>query len=314
MTYLWSPTKLGLETAVHSLLGVLYAAFRRPAIIHLHAIGPAVLAPLARMLGLRVVVTHHGAAYRQEKWGWLAKSVLRAGEWFGVRFAHRCIVVSEVLQAHVREQYGIETRHISNGAPWALITKTDGALREIGVESGRYVLCVARLDPTKRLVDLIDAFERAALASWKLVLVGAIDSNDVYTQNLIGRADASPRIRLTGFRTGRSLRELYSHSGMFVLPSAMEGHPIALLEALSYGNPVLASAIPENLVVPMPRDCFFEVGDVQALAELMDAVDRGKLPRDRWAQMPRLVKARYRWSNAARLTRDVYDEALAPRH
>ena len=56
LRYLWSPMKPGLETAVHSLLGVLYAILKRPDILHLHAIGPALMTPLARLGGLRVVV------------------------------------------------------------------------------------------------------------------------------------------------------------------------------------------------------------------------------------------------------------------
>src|SRR5690606_12997030 len=69
LRYLWSPVRPGLETAVHTFLGVLYAAVTRPDILHLHAIGPGFLAPLARALGLRVVVTHHAEDYRREKWG-----------------------------------------------------------------------------------------------------------------------------------------------------------------------------------------------------------------------------------------------------
>ena len=76
LTYLWSPRTRIVETAVHTFLGVLYAAIKRPDVLHLHAIGPALLAPLARLFGLRVVVTHHCADYEREKWGPLAKAVL----------------------------------------------------------------------------------------------------------------------------------------------------------------------------------------------------------------------------------------------
>ncbi|HET7608093.1 MAG TPA: glycosyltransferase, partial [Gammaproteobacteria bacterium] len=84
LTYIWSPKTRVVETAVHTLLGVLYAAIKRPDVLHLHAVGPGLLAPLARLFGLRVVVTHHGADYEREKWGPLAKAVLRTGERLGV--------------------------------------------------------------------------------------------------------------------------------------------------------------------------------------------------------------------------------------
>ena len=108
LTYLWSPTKQALETAVHTLIGVLYAAIRRPDVLHLHAVGPGLLAPLARLLGLHVVLTHHGPDYEREKWSRSAKLLLRAGERLGVTFAHRPIVVSPILKDAVERRYGEE--------------------------------------------------------------------------------------------------------------------------------------------------------------------------------------------------------------
>jgi glycosyltransferase involved in cell wall biosynthesis len=309
LRYLWCPLRPGLETAIHTLLGVLYAAFARPDILHLHAIGPGLLAPFARLLGLRVIVTHHAEDYRREKWGPLAKSVLKLGERCGMHFAHQTIVVSNVLKEEVTRRYGVDARMIPNGAPRALRTKSCKRLERFGVVANGYVLCVARLEMTKRQTDLIDAFELANIpAAWKLVLVGAIDRNDPYWSSLRQRAAANPRIVLAGFQTGQSLRELYSHCGLFVLPSSMEGHPIALLEALSYGVPVLASAIPENLVLPLPRDRFFPVGDTHDLARRIQltvaTADHGA------EDLRRAVRDHYSWRRAAHLTRSAYDGAL----
>ncbi|HEX6998133.1 MAG TPA: glycosyltransferase family 4 protein [Gammaproteobacteria bacterium] len=309
LKYFWSPTTPGLEAAVHTLLGVLYAAVTRPDILHLHAVGPGLLAPFARMLGLRVIVTHHAEDYRREKWGRLAKSVLKAGEWLGMRFAHRPIVVSEALKRSVAEKYGVDARLIPNGAPPGLRATSRKALEQFGLSAGAYVLCVARIDMTKRQMDLIDAFERAALpAPWKLVLVGAVDRANPYCAAVAERAAAGSRIVLTGLQSGKRLRELYSHCGLFVLPSSMEGHPIALLEALSYGVPVLASAIPENLALPIPRERLFPVGDAAELARLMRAaVEEGAQGSD---EARRIVRERYSWRRAARLTWLEYESAL----
>ena len=54
----WSPRIKGMEAFLHTFLGVLRAAWTRPDILHLHAVGPALFTPLARAFGLRVVVTH----------------------------------------------------------------------------------------------------------------------------------------------------------------------------------------------------------------------------------------------------------------
>ena len=65
---LYSPKSKSFEAIVHTFLTVLYAAYKRPDILHIHAIGPNLLTPLARLLGLKVVMTHHGPDYERQKW------------------------------------------------------------------------------------------------------------------------------------------------------------------------------------------------------------------------------------------------------
>jgi glycosyltransferase involved in cell wall biosynthesis len=307
LTYLWSPRTPGVETAVHTLLGVLYAAVKRPDVLHLHAIGPALLAPLARLFGLRVVVTHHCADYEREKWGPLAKAVLRTGERLGIGFAHSPIVVSPVLKEAVERRYGIGTTLIPNGVPKASPRRTLRALRRFDLRPGRYVLCVARLVPEKRQLDLIAAFQAARPAGFKLVLVGEIQQGDAYCQELGALAARDPTIVLTGYQSGVPLHELYTHAGLFVLPSAVEGHPIALLEAAAYEVPVLASAIPANLAIPLPRDHYFPVGDTRALARQLEVMtqDTTATTAERRA-LHAAIRANYSWRKAAELTSSVY--------
>lgn len=308
LKYLWSPRARGVETAVHSLLGVFYAALRRPDIVHLHAVGPAFLAPLARFLGLRVVVTHHAADYRREKWGRLARLLLETGERLGMRCAHGPIAVSETLQESVQRRYGVRPTLIPNGAPRAMRLETRAVLEELGLEVGRYVLCVARIDQVKRQLDLVEAFERAGLAGWKLVLVGALDERDDYARRVVARGACNPDVILPGYRQGRALRELYSHCGVFVLPSSLEGQPIALLEALSYGAAVLASDIPENRALPIGAGSFFRVGDHAALASALKGAEAA--PRAR-ADVTHILRETYSWRRAAHMTRSVYDRVLS---
>lgn len=307
LTYLWSPRISGLETAVHSLFGVLYAALKRPDILHLHAVGPALLAPLARLLGLRVVVTHHAADYRREKWGSFAKLVLKAGERFGMRFAHHPIVVSEVLRDSVCSEYGVKASLIPNGVPRFARIRTTDALDALGLAADRYVMCVARLDRVKRQLDLIEAFEKATLPGWKLVLVGAIDERDEYTRQILRRGAADRRIVLAGFQQGKALGELFSYCGLFVLPSSLEGLPIALLEALAYGVRVLVSDLPETRALPLGDDCYFPVGDIDELARLLEAAAAdGRRPQN----LRDVIREKYSWRRAAQLTRSVYRQVL----
>ena len=77
---LWAPLSTKFEAIAHTFLGVLVAAYKRPDILHIHAIGPALLTPFARLLGLKTVVTHHGFDYDRDKWGGMARKMLKTGE------------------------------------------------------------------------------------------------------------------------------------------------------------------------------------------------------------------------------------------
>jgi glycosyltransferase involved in cell wall biosynthesis len=301
---LWAPRSKGLEAMLHSFLGVLYAAVRRPDILHIQAIGPAIMTPLARLLGLRVVVTHHGPDYDRQKWGRFARNVLQLGERCGMRYANRRIVISNVIQQLVRDKHGVECVRIPNGV--VLPDMPDTAPAAFGLESGRYVLLVSRLVPEKRHLDLIAAFSRAALPGWKLVLVGGSDHPDAYVHQVMDITRRMPQVVMTGFQKGQELRELYAHAGLFVLPSSHEGLPIALLEALSYGLPVVASDIPANLEVGLAADCYFPLGDVEALAERIAHHAAKVLDEDARAALRNWVGKKYDWQSIAQQTLTVY--------
>jgi glycosyltransferase involved in cell wall biosynthesis len=305
----WAPRRKQLEAVVHTFLTVLYAGFvERPDVLHIQAIGPALWTPLARLLGLRVVVTHHGPDYDRQKWGRVAKFVLRLGEAAAARFAGELIVISRVIQRSVALQHGRVGVLVPNGVSPAGPAPDGTALRPFGLEAGRYVLLVSRMVPEKRHLDLIDAFSRAGLEGWKLALVGAADHADTYARSVAERAACAPGVVMTGFQTGEALQALYAYAGLFVLPSSHEGLPIAILEALSHGVPVVASDIPANLEVGLPRACHFPLGDIDALAarlrefSVIEEDDAIKQARRDW------VVQRFDWARNARVTQAIYNE------
>lgn len=311
---LWSPRSKGAEAIVHTLLGVLYAGlWLRPDVLHIHAIGPALLVPLARLLGLKVVVTHHGPDYDRQKWGGLARTILRMGERFGMRLASQRIVISEVIRQIVRSKHARDSVLIPNGVDLPVIPASFGALESFNLVSGKYALLVSRLVPEKRHLDLIEAFGRAGLAGWKLVIVGASDHPDEYTKSVLAEAAKRPDVVCTGFQKGLALQELYAHAGVFVLPSSHEGLPIALLEALSFGLPVIASDIPANLEVALPPEHYYPLGEIGVLADRLKEFSRRSLTDDIRAERRAWVAERYNWRRIAEKTMAVYRDVCAAR-
>lgn len=305
-TRLWAPRSRAFEAIIHTFLGVLYAAVRRPDVLHIQAVGPALLTPLARLFGLRVVVTHHGPDYDRQKWGMAARSLLKLGERLGMRFSNERIVISRHIAGIVSEKYGRESVIIPNGVVLPELPETTGALERFGLHSGRYVLLVSRIVPEKRHHDLINAFAGAALPGWKLAIVGASDHPDDYTASVIEAAGRHPGVVCTGYQSGVALNELYAHAGVFVLPSSHEGLPIALLEALSFGLPVVASDIPANLEVEAEGISYFPLGDVGALSQSLRTIAARASEPYKPDSLRAAVSAKYNWTDIAEKTAAVY--------
>jgi starch synthase len=266
---IWTPRKKSLEAICHTLLCILHIARYRDEfdLVHIHAIGPGLMVPLARVLGLKVVITHHGPDYCRQKWGMVAKLMLRLGEVLGCRRANKVITVSQHIKALVGKHCRGKVSYIPNGVPLPKILDAGEQLLKWGLVPKRYIFAVGRLVPEKGFHDLISAFSGLA-TDWPLVIAGDADHEDVYSKALKNQAGNTPRVVMVGFVKGIQLAELFSNAGLFVLPSYHEGLPIALLEALSYDLPVLASDIPANIELTHEKETF-PVGNVSALKQTL---------------------------------------------
>lgn len=306
---LWAPRSKGLEALLHTFLGTLYAAVKRPDILHIQAIGPAVMTLPARLLGLRVVVTHHGPDYDRQKWGYFARFVLQLGERWGMRWSNRRIVISKVIADLIRGKHGAESALIPNGVVLPQLPDSTETLTAFGLTPGHYVLLVGRLVPEKRHLDLMAAFQQAGLPDWKLVFVGGADHPDAYQREVMDKANETGVV-MTGFQRDLALQELYAHAGLFVLPSSHEGLPIALLEALSYGLPVLASDIPANLEVGLPAERYFPLGNIPALADGIRRLLGKNQTLEERETIRSWVTERYDWRDIAGKTVGLYVDCL----
>jgi glycosyltransferase involved in cell wall biosynthesis len=307
--WLWSPIFPGVEAFVHTFLCVLYAAIQRPDVLHIHAIGPWLFTPMAKLAGLHVVVTHHGQDYLREKWSTPAKLLLRLGERLGMKYADERIVISSALLDVVREKSGRNATLIPNGAGFKESVPSTTMVEKFGLTPGRYVIQVSRLVPEKRPLDLVAAFCIARLPGWKLVLVGGAQGDQTYADEVRLRAAPNPAIVCTGFLPPAQVQELLSNAGMFVLPSSHEGLAIALLEAIQLGVPCLASDIAANREIGLPAESYFPLGNVARLAALLREQAEKTNARPAVAQRYREICARYDWDAIARATLVVMKRA-----
>lgn len=262
---IYAPHHKRVEAMVHTFLAVLYAKKQRADILHIHAIGPSLMVPFARLLGLKVIMTHHGADYERQKWGKVAKWMLKCGEKLGVKYANEVIVISESIKQSIQKKYQRFDSHlIFNGVNPPIISQETNYIHELGLEKGKYVFAMGRFVEEKGFHLLIKAFAQLKQPTYKLVIAGDADHETRYAEKLKALAYNNDII-LTGFIKGEKLQELLSHTRLFVLPSFHEGLPIALLEAMSYGLNILASDIEANLAINLPPHCYFKSNDEQDL-------------------------------------------------
>jgi len=301
----FAPRKKSLEAIVHTFIALLKARWHSPDVVHIHAIGPSFLTPLARILGLKVVVTDHGPDYDRQKWGKLAKFILRLGEKMGGLVANEVIVISTVIANIIRERCGRESNLIYNGVTLPQQSENTDYLEKISVQPNKYLLAVARFVPEKGLHDLIEAF-KGIKGDYQLVIVGDTDHETDYGRDLRQMAARDDRIILTGYITGEPLNQLYSHARLFVLPSYHEGLPIVLLEAMSYGLPVLISDIPANKEVELPKKRYFRCGDVTDLKDKMGILLEQELTEEEQQHIRNEIEDKYNWEKIAEETIEVY--------
>lgn len=300
-----SPKKKSFEAIIHTFRAINEAKRLKADILHIHAIGPALLVPYAKMLGMKVVFTHHGPDYDRDKWGFAAKTMLKLGERMGCMFADEVIVISDVIRNLIKRKYN-RTSHVHliyNGVSQPEICDYPEYFNELGIEKGKYILGMCRFVPEKNLHHLVEAFtkvkSRNEVEDIKLVLAGDTDFEDDYSRSLREMARKNGVV-LTGFIKGKKLHSLLTNCLCYCLPSSHEGLPIALLEAMSYGVKVIVSDIPANKEVGLPESDYFPVGNVDALTEKLKTVVNQPLQHIDYDMK------KYDWEKIADQVRAVY--------
>ncbi len=255
-----------LNAVVYSILAAIRASLSNFDVVHIHAEGPASMCFLPKMFGKRTIVTIHGLDWQRSKWGGFATKFLKFGEKTAAKYADEIIVLSKNVQNYFLDTYERKTVHIPNGIEKPQI-KNDSLIKEkFGLEKNGYILFLGRIVPEKGVHYLINAFKKTNTDK-KLVIAGGSSHTSEYMNELIELSKNDSRIIFTDFVQGEILEELYSNAYIYCLPSDLEGMPLSLLEAMSYGNCCLISDIPECTEVCGNNAVSFEKGNETDLQE-----------------------------------------------
>lgn len=297
----------GLAAVSSSFFAALACAFGRYDVVHIHAEGPAAMCWLPKLFGKRVAVSIHGLDHRRgEKWGKFARNYIMFGEKNAVRYADEIIVLSRGVQRYFADIYGRKTVYIPNGVNRPEILPAKLITEKFGLKEDNYILFLGRLVPEKGIKYLIEAFKRVSTDK-KLVIAGGSSDSDEFMQEIARLAADDQRILFTGFVQGQMLAELYSNAYVYCLPSDLEGMPLSLLEAMSYGNCCLTSDIAECVEVVEDKAVTFQKADVKDLrAKLQYLIDHIDITEKYKRQAANYICGKYNWDDVVNKTLRVY--------
>jgi glycosyltransferase involved in cell wall biosynthesis len=298
----------GLAAVSSSFFATICAAFGKYDVVHIHAEGPAFMCWLPKLFGKKVIVTVHGLDHRRAKWGKFASKFIMMGEKNAVRFADEIIVLSRGVQEYFETTYGRKTVFIPNGVDRPQIRDAKEITDRFELYKDGYILYLGRLVPEKGIKYLINAFKKVSLGM-RLVIAGGSSDSAGFVEELRELADGDERIIFTGFVQGRVLEELYSNAYIYVLPSDLEGMPLSLLEAMSYGNACLISDIEECTSVVDDNAITFSKGNVGNLAQkLKNMCDDKALVKKLKQEAAEFICRKYNWDDVVNKTLKLYDK------
>ncbi len=311
------PVDGGLEVLMSCSLAAMSTIGTQYDIVHFHAIGPALFCWIPKLASTaKVLVTCHGLDWQRAKWGKFSGRLLRMGENAAIRYADGLIVVSEELRSYFRATYNRESIYIPNAPGGLGESDPDFSFGDsLGIQPGRYIIFLGRLVPEKRPDLLIRAFQTLVPEGWKLVIVGGSSDTDAFTIQTIGLAQGNSNVVFTGQLVGSRLAEIIRGAGLFVLPSDLEGLPLAMLEAMQEGIPILASDIPvHQQLLSDNRGVLFQAGNLESCIRKLDwAISHPEDLKIMAQNAKRYVSFKHDWDQITEETLMAYKQLLHPK-
>lgn len=300
-----TPKSKTLNAFVYSFLAAVRSLFGRYDVVHFHAEGPAAMCFLPKLFGIRTLVTIHGLDWQRSKWGGFASKYLKFGEKTAAKYADEIIVLSRSVQDYFKNEYGRDTVFIPNGVNAPEIRTASLITQKYKLEKDGYILYLGRIVPEKGIHYLIDAYSQID-TQMPLVIAGGSSHSQEYFEELKQKAQGK-NIIFTDFVQGRELEELYSNAYVYVLPSDLEGMPISLLEAMSYGKCCLTSDIPECTEVCGDKAVCFEKGNTASLKKQLELLLKNSdIVNGYKAEASQFICNKYNWQDVCRQTLSLY--------
>ena len=285
-------------------------------IVHCHGALAALL--LARIMGSRVpvVYTMHDASPWIASYSTISERAFRKFAYLLIdvpclRCVRKVIAVSPALRDEARRLGAPDTRavFIPNGVQIPLLKAQKPTMRG----RGRYGLFVGQLVPRKNVELIVEAAKRLADLDMRFIVVGDGPAR-LSLIELARRIGVAEKVSFRGYVDEDTLSNYYRGAVFFVFPSVAEGLSISLLEAMSYGLPVIATRLNvyEGLLQDGVNCLLFNGGDVGELENLIRRVDSNdNLATEIAENATSFVRSRFSWETVSRQLLGLYEQLLA---
>lgn len=299
--------KKGLAAVTSSFAATIKCLFGKYDVIHFHAEGPCAAIFIPYLLGIKTVATIHGLDWSRAKWAnGIGSKYIKLGEKMAVKYADEIIVLSKNVQEYFKSTYNRDTVYIPNGVNKPEIKQPNEITKRWGLNKNDYILFLGRIVPEKGIKYLIEAY-RNIKTDKKLVIAGGVSDTSDFMDEINKIVSDDNKIILTGFVEGNALEELYSNAYIYTLPSDLEGMPLSLLEAMSYGNCCLTSDIPECADVIEDMGVTFKRSDIGALQEALQRLcDNENVVNEYKAVVRDRICEKYNWDDITERTIELY--------
>lgn len=296
--------KKGMDAFIYSLFASIRAVFRNYDAIHYHAEGSCAMLWIPHIFKKRIIVTIHGLDWKRSKWGGFATKYIKFGEKMAAKYADEIIVLSKGVQKYFKETYNRDTVFVPNGVNIPKIREANIIKEKYNLKKDEYILFLGRIVPEKGLDYLIEAFKQIKTDK-KLAIAGGASHTNNYLEEIKRKVKEDERIIMTGFVQGEILEELFSNCYLYCLPSDVEGMPISLLEAMSYGKNCLVSNIEENTSVTENYATAFNKSDVEDLKTKLEECLAGE-NRKQADEISKFILDKYNWDEVVKKTESLY--------
>lgn len=183
-----------------------------------------------------------------------------------------------------------------------------------GLPAGRFLLAMGAYERRKNIPFLFEVLERmrsAGKAPPLLLLAGADHLKATRYREEVTARNLKSLVRFLPYVNDGEFKTLQQHAVAFLWPSLREGFGLPLLEAMSCGTPVLASAIPVHREIAGDAARFIDPHDAAGWAAAIDELLAPGPERERFKAAGPARVATFSWDRCAARTLEAYERALA---